>query len=283
MKLEGRFALITGANQGLGETIARAFAAEGASLLLTARNLALLEKVAESLPRPAGQKIITLSADVSKLEDNEKLVQIITEKFGRLDVLVNNAGVYGPIGNFEEIDWQEWVDAININLIGTVALTRAFIPMLKKQNYGKILNLSGGGATNPLPRFSAYAASKAAIVRMTETLALELLDYHIDINAIAPGALNTRLLDQVLAAGPEKAGEIFFQRSLKQKDEGGADPQVGAKLAVFLASAASDGISGKLISAIWDDWANFPTIKEKLQKSDVYTLRRIVPEDRGWH
>jgi NAD(P)-dependent dehydrogenase (short-subunit alcohol dehydrogenase family) len=282
MKLEGRFALITGASQGLGEYIARAYATEGANLTLTARNFELLEKVAESLPRSTNQQIIALSADVSKPADNEKLVQIITEKFGRLDVLVNNAGVYGPIGNFEEVDWQEWVDAININLIGTVGLTRAFIPLLKKQGYGKIINLSGGGATNPLPRFSAYAASKAAIVRMTETLALELLDYHIDVNAIAPGALNTRLLDQVLAAGPEKAGETFFHRSIEQKNKGGADPQVGSKLAVFLASAESDGISGKLISAIWDDWANFPIMKEKLQKSDVYTLRRIVPEDRDW-
>jgi NAD(P)-dependent dehydrogenase (short-subunit alcohol dehydrogenase family) len=282
MKLEGRYALITGANQGLGEYLARAYAAEGANLLLTARNIDLLQKVADSLSRPANQQIISLPADVSKEADNQKLVQLVTEQFGRLDILVNNAGVYGPIGNFEEINWQEWVDAININLIGTLNLIRAFLPMLKKQSYGKIINLSGGGATNPLPRFSAYAASKAAIVRMTETLALELLDYKIDVNAIAPGALNTRLLNQVLSAGPEKAGEQFYQRSLKQRDEGGADPTVGANLAVFLASADSDGISGKLISAIWDDWANFPAIREKLMKSDVYTLRRIVPEDRGW-
>ena len=119
-----------------------------------------------------------------------------------LDILVNNAGVYGPMGPIEENDWEAWVRAIQINLFGTVLMSRAVIPIFRGQNYGKIINLSGGGATAPLPRMSSYAASKAAVVRLTETLAEELRDAHVDVNAIAPGALNTRLLDEVLAAGP---------------------------------------------------------------------------------
>src|SRR6185436_20968340 len=111
--------------------------------------------------------------------------------------------------------------------------------------------LSGGGATNPLPRISAYAASKAAVVRFAETLAEELRDAHVDVNAIAPGPLNTRLLDEVLTAGPEKVGAGFYERSLKQKEQGGAPLERGAELAVFLGSAASDGITGKLLSALW--------------------------------
>jgi NAD(P)-dependent dehydrogenase (short-subunit alcohol dehydrogenase family) len=131
-----------------------------------------------------------------------------------------------------------------------------------------------------LPRISAYAASKAAIVRFAETLAEEVRDDHIDVNSIAPGALNTRLLDQVLEAGPSRVGDGFYTRAVKQKQEGGAPIERGAELAVFLASAASDGVTGKLISAVWDPWEEFSTRKQELN-TDIYTLRRIVPKDRG--
>ena len=110
---------------------------------------------------------------------------------------------------------------------------------------------------------------------------MHLRDDHIDVNAIAPGALNTRLLDEVLAAGPEKVGRDFYDRSIKQHDQGGAPLEKGAALMTFLASAASDGITGRLLSALWDDWASLPEKRDQLAKSDIYTLRRIVPEDRG--
>jgi len=154
------------------------------------------------------------------------------------------------------------------------------VPRMRARGYGKIVNLSGGGATGPLPRFSAYAASKAAVVRLTETLADELRDDHIDVNAIAPGALNTRLLDQVLEAGPEKVGREFHERAVKQRQEGGVPLEKGASLAAFLASAESDGITGRLLSAVWDDWEHLPERRAALEKSDVFTLRRIVPKDR---
>jgi NAD(P)-dependent dehydrogenase (short-subunit alcohol dehydrogenase family) len=282
MKLSNRVAVITGANRGLGEAIARAFANEGAGLVLAARDSELLQQVAESLPHAPEQKVVWTAADVSKVTEIEALRDFAIDTFGRVDILVNNAGVYGPIGPFEEVDWKEWCDAIDINLFGTVAMSRAIVPIMKRQGYGKIINLSGGGATAPLPRFTAYAASKAAVVRFTETIAEELAASHIDVNVIAPGALNTRLLDQILKAGPELAGKDFYERSLKQLEEGGASLEVAAELALFLASAESDGISGRLISAVWDDWRNFPASRERIQSSDVFTLRRIVPKDRGW-
>jgi len=160
-------------------------------------------------------------------------------------------------------------------------MCRAAVPHFKAQKYGKIIQLSGGGATNPLPRISAYAASKAAIVRFAETLAEEVRDDHIDVNSIAPGPLNTRLLDEVIAAGPEKVGRDFYQRSLMQKSKGGAPLEKGTGLAVFLASSESDGITGKLLSAVWDPWDEFGGHLEELCRTDVYTLRRIVPKDRG--
>jgi NAD(P)-dependent dehydrogenase (short-subunit alcohol dehydrogenase family) len=172
------------------------------------------------------------------------------------------------------------VRTIEINLLGSVLLARAVVGHMRERGYGKIVQLSGGGATAPMPGLSAYAASKAAVVRFTETLAVELRDDHVDVNALAPGALNTRMLDEVLQAGPERVGEAHYQRALAQQQGGGVPLARGADLAVFLGSAASDGISGKLLSAVWDPWAQLPAHRAELD-SDVYTLRRIVPADRG--
>jgi 3-oxoacyl-[acyl-carrier protein] reductase len=152
---------------------------------------------------------------------------------------------------------------------------------MKQKKYGKIIMLSGGGATKPMPYLSAYAASKAAIVRFAETLAEETKDFNIDVNTLAPGALNTRLLDEIIAAGPEKIGNVFYQQCLKQKQQGGTNLEIGASLCVYLASAESDGISGKLLSAVWDPWQSLAKYKNDLMNSDIYTLRRIVPKDRG--
>jgi NAD(P)-dependent dehydrogenase (short-subunit alcohol dehydrogenase family) len=210
----------------------------------------------------------------------DRLTDLALRIFSRLHILVNNAGIYGPKGGIEDVNWEEWVRAIEINLLGSVLMCRAVLPHFKARRYGKIVQLSGGGATNPLPRISAYAASKAAVVRFAETLAEEVRNDHIDVNAIAPGALNTRLLDEALAAGPEKVGQDFYERALKQKAQGGSPLERGAQLAVFLGSAASDGLTGKLISAIWDPWITFPEHLADLQRTDVYTLRRIVPKDR---
>jgi 3-oxoacyl-[acyl-carrier protein] reductase len=275
--------IVTGANQGLGRAIAGQFVRAGASVLLTARDQKLLEEVRDEL-RPlarAGQKVLIERGDVSNRESCEAVVALARRELPNLTILVNNAGVYGPKGAIEDVDWDQWVRAIEINLFGTVYMCRAIIPTLKAAKYGKIVNLSGGGATAPLPRISAYAASKAAVVRMTDTLAEELRDWNVDVNAIAPGALNTRLLDEVLQAGPEKVGQAFYDRSMKQRDEGGAGLEKGAALAVFLAARQSDGITGRLISAVWDDWQNLPAQRDRIAKSDVYTLRRIVPKDRG--
>jgi 3-oxoacyl-[acyl-carrier protein] reductase len=281
MNLNNRVAIITGANRGLGEAIARAFAKAGAGLVLSARDGELMQRVAEDIRTTSRQPVEWLEADVSNQSDVEAVRDSAVRTFGHVDILVNNAGIYGPIGAFEDADWQQWCDALQINLLGTVAVSRAIVPLMKKQSYGKIINLSGGGATAPLPRLTAYAASKAAVVRFSETIAEELRPSHIDVNAIAPGALNTRLLDQILEAGPDRAGEDFYRRSVKQREDGGASLELAAELAVFLASAESDGITGKLISAVWDDWRNFAKFRERIQKSDVFTLRRIVPSDRG--
>lgn len=282
LTLAGRSAVVTGASLGLGRAIAERFVAAGAGVLLVARHEAPLLRTRDELRAQAapGQVVEALTADVGARAACEAVAARAAEALPDLAVLVNNAGVYGPMGPIETLDWDAWEDAVRVNLFGTVLMCRALIPLLRRRGFGKIVNLSGGGATAPLPFLSAYAGSKAAVVRLTETFAHELREARIDVNAIAPGALNTRLLDEVLAAGPERVGADFYRRSLRQRDEGGAPLAKGAELALFLASAASDGISGRLLSAVWDDWRALPAQRETLAQSDVYTLRRIVPEDR---
>jgi len=283
VKLNGRCAVITGANQGFGLEVAKAFIAEGAHIMLCARNVELLKQAQQELLQLANgkSKVLIMQADVSNPKDMDLLIKNSVAEMGGLDIVVSNAGVYGTKGPIEEIDWEEWSQAIDINLKGTVLLCRSAVPHFKKQGYGKIILLSGGGATKPMPYLSAYAASKAAVVRFAETLAEELQQYNVDVNSIAPGALNTRLLDEVLAAGPEKVGKAFYEQSLKQKDNGGAPLEVGASLCVYLGSAESDGVTGKLISAVWDPWKSFDEHMQDLKNSDIYTLRRIIPKDRG--
>lgn len=283
MKLRNVNAIITGGNRGLGLAIAREFVKEGSSIVICARDSAKLERSAEGLRGVAGgdQQVIAIEADVSVEADVERLVGESIGKFGRIDVLVNNAGVYGPKGLIEDVSIADWIRAIEINLYGVVYTCKRIIAHMKENGGGKIINLSGGGATSPLPRISAYAASKAAVVRLTETLAEECRDFGIDINAVAPGALNTRLLDEVLEAGPEAVGEQFYEKALKQKDSGGAPLEKGAGLCVYLASHDSDGITGRLISAIWDPWVELAKYKGDLDTTDIYTLRRIIPKERN--
>jgi NAD(P)-dependent dehydrogenase (short-subunit alcohol dehydrogenase family) len=282
-ELAGRTALITGGTRGLGLEIARAYLHAGVDgLCVCGRDPGALESALAELRELAGpdRQVLGLTADVSALEDVERLVRGALAALGGLTILVSNAGVYGPMGTVERIDWSEWVRAIEIDLFGSVLPARALAPHFIERGYGKIVQLSGGGATRPLPGLSAYAAAKAAVVRFAETLAGELREHRVDVNALAPGALNTRMLDEVLAAGPERVGQGYYRRALDQQDSGGASLRRAAELAVFLGSADSDGITGKLLSAVWDPWLELPRRRAELD-SDLYTLRRIVPGDRG--
>lgn len=283
MKLKGKCAIISGASQGLGFAIAKAFIKEGADIMLCARNAESLYQAQQELTKLAGNhsKVLAKPTDISKLGQVESLITTTLAETGKVDVLVANAGIYGTKGLIEEVDWNEWSEAIDINLKGTVIQCRAVLPHFKKQRSGKIIILSGGGATKPMPYLSAYAASKAAVVRFAETLACEVNDFNIAVNTIAPGALNTRLLDEVIAAGPDKVGHTVYEQSLKQQKEGGTALSIGASLCTFLASDESHGITGKLISAVWDPWKELPRYIDELKNSDIYTLRRIVPTDRN--
>jgi 3-oxoacyl-[acyl-carrier protein] reductase len=283
MKLKDRCAIISGASQGLGFEVAKQFVTEGAHVMLCARSAEPLFNAQKSLLKLANPpvKVLAVPADISNFKQMAALVTTAVNALGKIDILVANAGIYGTKGPIDEVDWEEWSQAIDINLKGTVLQCRVVLPYFKKQRSGKIIILSGGGATKPMPNLSAYAASKAGVVRFAETLAEEVKAFNIDVNTVAPGALNTRLLEEILTAGPEKVGQAFYDQSVKQKEAGGTSFEIGAALCTFLASVKSDGITGKLLSAVWDPWKTLPKRLKELQNSDIYTLRRIVPEDRG--
>jgi NAD(P)-dependent dehydrogenase (short-subunit alcohol dehydrogenase family) len=275
MKLRNRVALITGAGRGIGRAIAEGFAREGADLALAARRKIELEKTAENI-QAIGRKTLIIPADVSNSASVENLVRMVLSEFGQIDVLVDNAGRQPPIGSLLECDPEDWVQTINVNLIGTMLCCKAVLPGMIERRQGKIINLSGGGATAPRPNFSAYAASKAAVVRFTETLAEELKPFNIQVNAIAPGAINTRMLDEVLTAG-EAAGEAAMAQAKRQKETGGDSLEAAVALAVFLASDESGTLTGKLISAQHDPWREWAGRGDELNATPMYTIRRLDP------
>jgi 3-oxoacyl-[acyl-carrier protein] reductase len=270
----GKTVLITGASRGLGLHLAEAFWRHDANLFLVARSAGELAQICSRL----GERARHLAADLADPDAPERIFAALS---GRIDVLVNNAAIIGPIGPLHENDWARWQAAIQVNLLAPAALCRMAIPRMRSQGGGAIVNISGGGATSPRPFFSAYAAAKAALVRLTETIAAEAGAYGIRANAIAPGAMNTEMHDAVLRAGPSQAGATEFRKALEQEQSGGTSPATPAELAVFLASDAAAGINGRLISAVWDPWKDLAQHAPELAASDVYTLRRIVPEDRG--
>lgn len=271
--LSGRLALVTGGGRGIGEAIALRFATEGARLVLAARSQDELDRVAKAC-RALGSDCTTHVVDIS-IRDQ---VQGLLVSAGHVDILVNCAGTYGPIGPLVDNDLDEWEHALRVNLLGTLFACRAAIPGMVERGRGSIINLSGGGATSPLPNFSLYAVSKAAVARLTDTLASELAGTGVRVNAIAPGAVDTRLQDEVLAAG-DRAGHLYRRiRNMRDTGEGATSPSVPARLAVFLASDASAGLTGKLVSAPHDPWDTWDATRiQQIAASDWYALRRLDP------
>jgi 3-oxoacyl-[acyl-carrier protein] reductase len=280
MKLAGLSALVTGASQGLGVAIARQFVLDGANVVVTARSQDLLEDVRQALAAlsVSGQKVVAIRCDVSKAPDVEAMVEEAVSATSRLDILVNNASIFGPMGSLEEVSWPEWVETLNVNLLGTVYTCRIAIPHLKRGPRGKIINVSGGGAARALPSLCAYAASKAAVVRFTEELAEEMRPHGVDVNSIAPGPLNTRFVDQAIAAGPKRLGQALYDEIMRIRETGGTPFDVAANLCAYLASRQSDGVTGKFISARYDDWSKFHERIPELNSTEIYTMRRIDPK-----
>ena len=274
-KLNSKRIIITGGSLGIGFAIAKACAGQGAEVIIAARNQGNLEDSLKKIKSISEKNHIAYSLDVGDLKAVKVFAEWIKNEGLVVNGLVNCAGIYGPIGKTPNIDMENFTNAIRINFLGTVYMCSVFSPLLVSSTNKKIVNYSGGGAASPFPNYSAYASSKAAIVRFTENLSRELDDDGFDINCIAPGFVITRLHQETVGAGSEMAGPGFYENTKKQIEEGGVPPEIAAELTIFLLSEDADGITGKFLSAPWDPWQD-NTFQEKLREdNDLATLRRI--------
>ena len=262
-------AVVTGASSGIGAATAVRLAEAGYHVVAAARRSDRVEALAEQI-RGKGGRAEARTLDVT----DRAAVDALAASLDRCDVLVANAG--GAMGGDQIADGSadDWRAMYEVNVLGVLHVTQALLPALRATGDGAIVTFSGGGATAPLPRVHAYAASKAGIVRLTENLAAELAEDGITINAIGPGFVATSIHDVVLAAGPERAGPLL-PRTERQLAEGGVPTQASAELAVFLLSSDARAISGKLISAEWDDWRDAEFRARLAADPDLATLRRI--------
>ena len=274
MKLEGQVAVITGAGRGIGRAIALAYAREGAQLALAARSESELEQTVVAVTE-LGAEAIAVPTDITSQGHTEWLAQAVVERFGRIDVLVNNAGISGPIGPLQDNDIAEWVDTINVNLTGTFLVCRAVIPVMLEQGGGRIINLSGAGVANAWSNMSAYCSSKVAVVRLTEVLAQELEGKGIFVNALGPGSVHTSMWEKMTEQAAEAGADFIHGLGQRVLSGGGASIDDCAELAVWLASDESGTLTGRIISAAADDFRSLTPRIDEIMAGDAYTLRVV--------
>ncbi|PCH76661.1 MAG: 3-ketoacyl-ACP reductase [Flavobacteriaceae bacterium] len=202
--LQGKKALITGAGKGIGKALALAFAKEGIDVALLSRTTSDLEKVAEEV-RALGVKAMVIAADVSDEKSVNAAAEKVHSQFGTIDILINNAGI-GRFGNFMDLSAESWTEVININLMGTYFVTRAFLPSMIAQKSGDIINISSTAGLKGNAMTSAYSASKFAVIGLTESLMAEVRKHNIRVNVLVPSTVATDMaLDLKLTDGnPEK-------------------------------------------------------------------------------
>jgi len=264
--------VITGGSSGIGAALVEALAADGHSLFVCARREDRLAAVTCQ-----GRLVAGHPCDVTNEQQVAQFVAWIKEQTRHLDGLINCAGILGPIGPFAGTDSSEWLETLRVNLFGTYLMIKHALPLLNGSAAPRIINFSGGGAFNPFPNYSAYACSKAGVIRLTECLAVELAPRGIRVNAVAPGFVATPIHQATLDAGPEKAGEEQFAVTLRGLEEK-RPPQPMIECVRFLLSSESDALSGKTISANFDPWRRpeFLAHIEKISESDVFTMRRVM-------
>lgn len=276
-RLFNKTAIITGGSRGIGFALAQELISAGAKVVICSRTKKELKK-ALSLLNKNGEVAFGVTCDVSKLTDCQRLIKFAKSKLKKIDILINNAGIYGPIGPLNELNLNYWHKTLEINLMGMVYCSSLVIPLMDKNGGGKIINLCGGGVggNKTMPNFTAYFTSKFAVAGFSEVLADELQRKNIQVNSISPGAVNTSLNEYLIKQGPEKSGREMYDIALKQKKEGGTPPQIAARLIVYLASDEADHINGRLLSAKWNPPEKLKMIKNFSQ--NLFKLRKIDQE-----
>lgn len=274
--------LITGASRGLGEYLAKTFWMNGYSLCMVSSNHDNLRSCLKRLPHIQGQEAVVIRCDLSQMDQADNLVNTVKSRFDKIDVLINNAAILGPVGKLLDNDVNLWHKTIQVNLLSPIALCRSYIDLMKDRGGGVIINLSGGGAAKVRPNFSAYSTAKTGLVRFSEIIACEYRDLNIRVNCIAPGVMNTEMLHEIADAGVNQAGYDEYTSCMNEIQKSDDTMSRVGDLALFLASSKGSVISGKLISAVWDNWTSWADHHVEMVESDVYTLRRITGRDRGF-
>lgn len=270
--LQDKGAIITGGVRGIGFAITQKLLKEGAKVVICSRTKSDLQKALGILNRNE-QVAFGIVCDVSKLSECKKLIKFALRNLNKIDILINNAGILGPIGHLETLSLNKWRQTLQTNLMGMVYLSHLVIPIMEKNGGGKIINLCGAGVggNKTMPNFSAYFTSKFSVAGFTEVLAEELKDKNIQVNSISPGAVNTYLNETLIKVGPKKSGIQMYEQAVKQKRDGGISPKLAAKLVSYLSSSKSNHVSGRLLSAKWDSPTNF----KKDMGNNIYRLRRV--------
>jgi NAD(P)-dependent dehydrogenase (short-subunit alcohol dehydrogenase family) len=261
--------LITGAGRGIGKRLAIGFAQHGARVALLARSKAELDLANLEIEHGGGTSL-RIRANVCDLEQIAAAADRVRSHYGTLDVLICAAAMQGPIGPFLETPPKIWAETIETNLVGVANSCRAVLRHMVEKRSGKIIVLVGRGAADPRANFSAYAASKSGVVRFVETLAEEVLDHNIQVNAMVPGGTYTHMTDEILRAG-DNAGWREQQQAVEVRITGGVAPEKQLGLALFLASESSNHITGRLLH-VNDDWRK---LEQSSLSRDMFTLRRV--------
>lgn len=235
-KLKGQTAIVTGASRGIGKAIAVMFASEGANVVVTARTEHAIDDLAGRIVQSEGSAL-AVTADLSIDSDLQRIADETLVKYGRIDILVNNAGIIHPRINLVDFDFELWRKVVAVNLEAVALLTALCLPSMMERNYGKVINISSIGGRKGSKGRSAYRATKAALISLTESVAAETKPYGIDVNCICPGGVDT-----------EGYREAFRMRG-KIDDPSLMAPEEIAKLAVYLASDDSSSVTGAAIDA----------------------------------
>lgn len=243
-RLEGRVVIVTGGAQGIGRAYCERLAQEGASVVVADIDGARAEAVANELRRTEAEAL-AVQTDVADLAATEQMAAAAVERFGRIDGLVNNAAMYQrPAvmrGAFEDIPVEEWDRVMAVNVRGVFLCSRAVVPHMKEQRYGKIVNISSGTVFSGTPRFAHYVTSKAGVIGLTRVLARELGEYHITVNAVAPGL--TQSLEEIDEAGLQQFAQRSQNRAIKRVQV----PEDLVGTVAFLCSSDSDFMTGQTL------------------------------------
>lgn len=269
--LKDQGVLITGAGRGVGKRLALGFAHAGARVGLVSRTQAELDATKLEIEH-AGGSALRIRADVRDFEQLSAAVDRMRVVFGGVQVLIAAAAVQGPIGPFLDGKPKQWQEVMETNVLGVMLACRAVLPQMIERRSGKIIVLSGPGAADARPNFAVFSASKAALVRLVEILAEEVRDHNVQVNAMGPGGTYTSMTDEIIQAGPLKAGTKDFEEAEQVRLTGGVPPEKQIQLALFLASERSNHVSGKLIH-VNDDWKR---LEHENMLPAAYTLRRVL-------